>query len=94
LGLSGGRVSFFNGATYTPKVVSQMADVTDLYHGFPMLIDTMEQAGDTRIIIGGDGVLRDVLEIPGSINGRNGVYQYIKNSDGTINHRLFIPDNQ
>ncbi len=40
---------------------------------------------------GGDGVARQILEIPGSYGGRNGVFQFIKEADGAINHRLIVP---
>ena len=85
--------SFFDGATYTPKVLNQMANTADLHHSFPQMIDTMESAGSVRTVVGGDGIPREVLEIPGSINGKSGVYQYMKNPDGTINHRQFVPNN-
>jgi hypothetical protein len=69
-----------------------MADSSDLYHSFPTLVDTLEDAGSTQTIVGADGVSREMLEIPGSINGEDGVFQYIKNPDSTINHRLFVPN--
>ena len=46
-------------------------------------------AGKLTEIIGGDGVVRDKLEIPGSFNGKDGVFEYIKDPDGSINHRFF-----
>lgn len=68
-----------------------MAEAGDLYHGFPSLVDTLGGAGSLRSLRGGDGLVREVLEIPGSVNGVKGVFQYFKNPDGTINHRLFVP---
>lgn len=87
----GAAASYFEGASYTPKVIAQTGDATDLFHAFPTLVDTSGDVGTVRTVVGGDGSTYQVLEIPGSINGQNGVYQYIKNSDGTINHRLFVP---
>lgn len=45
-------------------------------------------------ITGGDGVKRWKLEIPGNYRGEDGIFEYIKNPDGSINHRLFIPENR
>jgi filamentous hemagglutinin len=42
--------------------------------------------------LGRDGVKRLWLEIPGRYRGRDGVFQFIKEADGTINHRLFVPE--
>jgi filamentous hemagglutinin len=43
------------------------------------------------IITGGDGVERLKLEISGSYRGREGIFEYIREPNGTINHRLFVP---
>jgi filamentous hemagglutinin len=72
------------------------------FHSFPESVKAFEGAGTVRTITGGDGVARQMLEIPGSyatpgnvLNGggvwRDGVFQFIKEADGTINHRLFVP---
>lgn len=42
-------------------------------------------------IKGGDGVVRDMLKIPAEYRGKQGVFEFIKESDGAINHRLFKP---
>ena len=86
-----GAASFFDGTTYTEKVLSQMQGGAGEFHSFPELVKNYESFGTVRTITGGDGVARQVLEIPGSYGGRNGVFQFIKNPDGTINHRLFVP---
>jgi len=54
-------------------------------------VEAFENTGTVRTITGGDKVVREALEIPGSYGGRDGVFQFIKNPDGTINHRLFVP---
>lgn len=66
-----------------------MGKADDLNHAFPRLIDENASAGKVSEIVGRDGVVRDKLEIPGSVNGKDGVFEYIKDPDGSINHRFF-----
>jgi hypothetical protein len=40
---------------------------------------------------GGDGIIRTKLEIEGSYRGADGVFEYIIEPHGEINHRLFRP---
>ena len=89
---SGAAKSFFEGTRYTPKVLKQMEGGAGEFHSFPRSVEAFENAGSVRTITGGDKVVREVLEIPGSYGGRDGVFQFIKNPDGTINHRLFVPN--
>ncbi|WP_325101069.1 hypothetical protein [Paraburkholderia kururiensis] len=81
--------NFFDGSQYTSKVLNQAASGD--YHGFPQSVDAFSGAGTVSQIVGGDGVTRSMLTIPGSYNGKTGVFEYIRNPDGTINHRLFVP---
>ena len=89
--------SFFEGATYTPKVLQQASRGAGEFHSFPEPVATFESSGSVRAMTGGDKVVRQVLEIPGSYrstggNLSDGVFQWIKNPDNTINHRLFVPN--
>jgi RHS repeat-associated protein len=79
--------AFFEGTYYSPKV-NRSID-TDIYHSFPELVNRFENSGQIRTITGGDGIKRTMLRIPGSINGESGVYEYIKEPNGMINHRFF-----
>nr|WP_313955568.1 hemagglutinin repeat-containing protein [Paraburkholderia sp. BCC1886] len=81
--------NFFDGTTYTSKVRNQAASGD--YHGFPQSADAFSGEGNVQPITGGDGVTRWKLTIPGSYNGTAGIFEYIRNPDGTINHRLFVP---
>jgi hypothetical protein len=73
---------------YSDKVIKQMDG--DIYHGFPNMIDDMAQRyGMVGKITGKDGIERTVIELPGFLNGTNGVYQYIIEPNGMVNHRLF-----
>jgi hypothetical protein len=76
---------------YTPRVDKQATSVDDTYHVFPSLDDTLAQECDATIIVGGDGVTRTLVQIPGSVDGETGVYEYIINSDSKVNYRLFVP---
>ncbi|CNE08556.1 MULTISPECIES: hypothetical protein [Yersinia] len=82
--------SFFNGTKYTDKV-KQQASSGD-YHSFPESVDGHSAQGTVTEITGGDGIKRWKLEISGSYKGNDGVFEYIRNPDGSINHRLFIPN--
>ena len=85
--------SFFEGASYTTKVLKQMQGGVGEFHSFPESVTAFENAGTVRQVTGRDGVVRQWLEIPGSYgSGGDGVFRFIKNADGTINERRFIPN--
>ena len=77
-----------DGTTYTQKVKSQM-NGADLDHNFPSLIDKLADGAKTKKITGGDGVDRVKVELPGSINGKDGNFSWIIEPNKTINHRQF-----
>ena len=82
--------SFFEGATYTNKVLAQMKRCD--FHGFPESVKAFESDGIITTIKGGDGVTRQMLKIPGEYGGKKGFFEFIKESNGSINHRLFNPN--
>jgi filamentous hemagglutinin len=88
-GGSGVADDFFAGTKYTDKVLGQIK--TGDLHGFPEVVTTFQGAGQVTKITGGDGVVRDMLKIPGEYRGKQGVFEFIKESIGSINHRLFRP---
>ena len=83
------QVNPLSGTRYSPKVIEQMS--SDAYHGFPLQVDSYGASGTLSKLQGGDGVIRTKLEIPGSLNGKEGIFQYIIEPDGLVNHRLFKP---
>jgi len=86
-GKVGGKV-FGEGFNYTQKVIDQMN--IDKYHGFPSLIDNIGFNHGTRgLRTGGDGITKREITLRGTINGRDGVYSWIEELDGSVNHRLF-----
>ena len=68
----------------------------DINHGFPAMIDDMAGAyGKVGNIVGKDGIKRTVVELPGTINGKSGIFQCIIESDGiTVKHRFFTSMNK
>jgi filamentous hemagglutinin len=79
---------FFEGTEYSPKVLRQMNE--DSFHGFPESVTAFQQDGYITHIKGGDGI-RSQLNIPGYYKGYHGEFQFMKGSDGIINHRFFQP---
>jgi YD repeat-containing protein len=75
------------GTSYTEKVQAQIESGDN--HGFPALIDSLPTMSDTSIEPGGDGIPRMNVKLPGEVNGRGGVFHWIIEQDGTINHRFF-----
>jgi filamentous hemagglutinin len=84
-----GGASFFEGTFYSPKVLGQMNGGVGEFHSFPESVTGFETAGSVSTVTGRDGVLRQMLSIPGSYSNANGEFQFIKESDGMINHRFF-----
>ncbi len=82
-----GSKSFFSGTKYTEKVLGQMKMGDN--HAFPESVKAFESSGSVSKIMGGDGVSRQMLRIPGQYNGRNGYFEFIKEPNGLINHRFF-----
>lgn len=85
---------FFDGTTYSEKVMNQMTGGPGEFHSFPDLVTNFEADGTVRRLVGGDGIPREMLTIPGSYtsaSGRavDGTFEFIKEADGVINHRYF-----
>lgn len=81
--------SFFENTRYTGKVKRQM--LNNDYHSFPESVTAFEKNGQVIQFIGGDGIKRSKLTIPGWYRGKKGVFEFIKEPNGDINHRLFRP---
>ena len=95
---SKGGSSFFEGTQYSNKVLQQMKGGPGEFHSFPDAVKAFEGSGTVRTVTGGDGIVRQMLEIPGSYQSAGGtwyegVFQFMKEPNGIINHRLFVPGN-
>ena len=81
---------FFAGTKYTDKVVKQMAKGD--HHSFPESVGAFQSSGKVTSLKGGDGVVRELLEIPGGYRGNRGNFEFVKEPNGLINHRFFQKD--
>lgn len=82
--------TFFKGAKYSQKVLQQMNKVDDIYHGFPKQVEAFAaKYGKWSTKIGKDGKSYQWLEMSGSLEGKEGVFEFIKDANGVINHRFF-----
>lgn len=81
--------SFFDGTWYSNKVLWQMK--TKDFHGFPESVKVFEKNGRITPLKGGDGIMRNKLRIPGTYQGKDVFFEFIKEPNGEINHRLFKP---
>lgn len=79
-----------SGTTYTGKVRQQLRQ-GDL-HSFPLEVDNFAGNGKSSTIVGGDGVTRTKVELPGGYRGRTGHFEWIIEPDKRVNHRIFVPD--
>jgi hypothetical protein len=61
----------------------------DLDQNFPSLVDGQADAAKLKTITGGDGIDRTKVELPGSINGKDGNFRWIIEPDKSVNHRQF-----
>ena len=59
------------------------------FHGFPSDVDAFADMGIISLEMGKDGAYYQHLRIYGSYKGYDGYFEYIKDSNGVINHRLF-----
>lgn len=82
--------SFFDNAKYSDKVLKDIQ--REDFHSFPESVTAFEIYGIKTKIVGNDGKSYQKLEIPGWYKGYNGNFEFIKDSNGVINHRFFKPN--
>src|SRR5690606_33793047 len=65
---------------------------SDPLHRAPtFVIDDICNQGTVFRIRGGDGVERTLTQMPGSVNGQAGVFEWIVDQNGSLVHQRFIP---
>jgi hypothetical protein len=57
----------------------------------PSVPKNWQNFGTIGGVIGGDGLLYEQLDIPGSYQGKSGTFEFMKDTKGEINHRVFKP---
>lgn len=80
---------FFDDTQLHKKVLDQLR-LKD-YHAFPRIVENFAGDGVVTALRGGDGIVRQQLEIHGVYRGVEGVFRFIRDVDRTITHRMFHP---
>jgi hypothetical protein len=63
----------------------------DALHRVPsFVVDGIAEKGRMFSIKGGDGIWRNLTQMPGEVNGKNGVFDWLVDGDKLVYHR-FIP---
>jgi hypothetical protein len=74
----------------TGSAVYKSRNVDDAQHFFTCLVDNYASRATKFRLRGGDGVVRNLWQIDGSLNGSSGIFEWIV--EGTkVTHRRFIP---
>ncbi|HSR50978.1 MAG TPA: hypothetical protein VLV83_09115 [Acidobacteriota bacterium] len=73
--------------------LEKAANAADVYHSFPVLVDKLARyATRFKTPIKGQGgkIVRsaDLYQLPGAINGKNGIFEWIVDK-GVVTHRRF-----
>ena len=64
----------------------------DIYHRAASFLSKSQLSkGNTFNLMGNDGIQRTVLQVSGTLNNKNGIFEYIIEANGTISHQLFKP---
>jgi RHS repeat-associated protein len=79
----------FENTQYTQKVQQQMK-LGD-YHSFPELVKNEVTPGGVSVETGDDGQPYTHVRIPGTFGSNEGVFHWIIDDEGMINHRMFEP---
>ncbi len=66
-------------------------DVNDAQHFFSDIIDNYASQATKFSIKGGDGIVRNLYQIKGSLSSRIGIFEWIVDGSN-VTHRRFIPN--
>ena len=81
----------FESTRYSSKVQQQMSGPAGEYHSFPELVQNYATPDDVSVEPGADGEPYTHVRIPGGYGSQEGVFHWIFDDEGVINHRLFEP---
>ena len=59
------------------------------FHGFPQIVDNYATFGQKELIKGRDGITRVKISLEGSYKGQDGYFEWIIESNKSVNHRIF-----
>jgi hypothetical protein len=62
----------------------------DLNHSFSRIVDNYAGSGSSFTVKGGDGILRQLYQVEGSLHGVSGRFEWMLEA-GKITHRQFVP---
>ena len=74
----------------TGSAAYKSLNVDDAQHFFPDIVDNYASQATKFGLRGGDGVVRDLYQIGGSLRGRSGIFEWIVEGS-KVTHRRFIP---
>jgi hypothetical protein len=81
----------FEGTSYTSKVQAQMSKGPGEWHSFPESVKSFVTPDDVSTEMGNDGELYTHVRVPGGYGDDEGVFHWIIDDEGVINHRQFEP---
>ena len=73
----------------SPRVGS--AKKIDPHHSFSDIVDNYVEYADVFELVGGDGKIRTLYQLKGSLNGKKGIFEWIYDKERGVTHRRFIP---
>jgi hypothetical protein len=79
-----------NTGQITGSAAYKSLNVDDAQHFFSNIADNYASQATKFSLKGGDGVVRDLYQIHGSLRGQPGVFEWIVEMENVI-HRRFIP---
>ncbi len=62
----------------------------DKYHNFTNIVDNYANSAKNFKLKGGDGKIRTLYQAKGSLNGKDGVFEWIFDKNKGVTHRRFI----
>lgn len=64
----------------------------DSHHAFNDIVDNYANKGKAFTLKGADGKTRRLYQVEGSLNGKDGIFEWIYEKNKGVTHRRFIPN--